>query len=119
MDPDEASHSSLTVEDYQVNPSFIIRIKAPAAAASIRKHYLSPIKKYLEKGVEQKKEQLTIFELSLDKLLPRTPSRCCVNPGSKDMPRQNGAEMFNDRQTSVVIEVVKRSAMNKPQKRPG
>ena len=34
------------------------------------------------------------------------------------MPRQNGAEMSNDHQTPVVIEVVKSSAMNKPEKRP-
>ena len=35
------------------------------------------------------------------------------------MPRQHGAEMSDDRQASVVIEVVKTSAINKPEKRQG
>ena len=35
------------------------------------------------------------------------------------MLRQHGAEMPNDRQPFVVIDVVKSSAMNKPEKRPG
>ena len=35
------------------------------------------------------------------------------------MPRQHGAEMPNDCQPFVVIDVVKSSAMNKPEKRPG
>ena len=35
------------------------------------------------------------------------------------MSRQHGAEMYNDRRTFVVIKVVKSSAMNKPEKRPG
>ena len=34
------------------------------------------------------------------------------------MPCQNGAEMPNDRQPSVVIDIVKSSAMNKPERRP-
>ena len=47
--------------------------------------------------------------------LPRTPS-CCR---SKDMPCQLGAEMPDDCQLFVLIDVVKSSAMNKPEKRPG
>ena len=35
------------------------------------------------------------------------------------MPRQHGEEMPDARQPFVVINVVKRSAMNKPKKRPG
>ena len=48
--------------------------------------------------------------------LGRTPSCCWVNPRSEDMPCQHGAEMSDDRQTSVVIKVVKSSAMNKPKR---
>ena len=39
--------------------------------------------------------------------LPRTPSCCRVNPGSKDMPSQHDVEMPNDHQTFVVIGIVK------------
>ena len=35
------------------------------------------------------------------------------------MPHLHGAEMSDDRQMFVVIKVVKTSAMNKSQKRPG
>ena len=35
------------------------------------------------------------------------------------MPSQHGADMPNDRQPFVVINVVKSSAMNKPKKRRG
>ena len=48
-----------------------------------------------------------------------TPSHCWVNPGSEDMPSQHGAEMPEDRQQFVEINVVKSSAMKKTEKRPG
>ena len=41
-----------------------------------------------------------------------------VNPGSKGMPCQHGAEMPDDRQLFAAINVVNSSTMNKSEKRP-